>query len=167
MRITEKRNHTVSFILGLHIIFLPACWSLSTQEVAHKYSLPEVLFLVTICVHRVLDQHSASVSAVLCCSKTVQSTVSQVWTSVPDKACGAPLLHGKSLFFSLDKRPVEEMAEERRSEREGAAPVMEYPLGWFFSSLRCLFFYAFKRLQHKTTNKRSSQGMEIAFVQTA
>lgn len=96
----EKKSHSFFSFGFAHHHCLPACLSLSIQGVAHKCSLPEVLFLVTICVHHVLDQHSASVSAKLCSSDIVQSQVSQVWASVPDKACGTPLLHGKSLFFS-------------------------------------------------------------------
>lgn len=40
----------------------------------------------------------------------------------PDKACGTPLLYGKSLFFSLEKRPVEEMAEGEKVRARASCP---------------------------------------------
>lgn len=80
----------------------------------------------------------------------------------PDKACGTPLLYGKSLFFSLEKRPVEEMAEGEKVRARASCPYDGISNTMVFSVFCYSFFYAFKRLQHEMTKERSSRGMEIA-----
>lgn len=80
VRIVKKKKITqfLFFRVCTSSFFLPACLSLSIQGVTHMYSLPEVLFMMHASGEQVLDQHSASVSAMLCCSNAVQSKVSQV-----------------------------------------------------------------------------------------